>query len=251
MITKSDWDTIQHELLDVDQQKPAGQPPTVEEMLAYTRGELTPSDEERVRRLLVLHPELAHALTAPFPDDDAKPGDADHLPAEELTRRWTELQRGLHGSGDDVVQFWRRAAAAVAAMLVLAIAGLLGQARWSAHRLQTELSKPRAASEYVVLMPDGQRGHAPQPVKLSPDADATMIVAPLVGPPSLDAYQLQIVDEKGGVLWTSGRLRLRDDDTFAILVPRAFLKPGRHKVVLYGLDGSREEQLATYSLRVP
>ncbi|HEV7919222.1 MAG TPA: hypothetical protein VGR02_00380 [Thermoanaerobaculia bacterium] len=251
MITKSDWDTIQHELLDVDQQHPLGDPPTVEEMLAYTRGELSPEDEERVRRLLVLHPELAHALTAPLPEEDAAPGEDGHLPPEELTRRWTELRRSIHGDGGSVVQFWRRASLAIAAALVLAIGGLLGQARWSAHRLQAELARPRAASEYVVLMPDGQRGRPHRPVRLAPNADSTMLVAPLVGSESMDGYRLRIRNESGAVIWTSEPLHLRDDDTFAILVPRAFLKSGKHQVVLYGIDGTREEQLATYSLTVP
>jgi hypothetical protein len=253
MITKSDWDTIQHELLEADQQQGGGgEPPAVDEMLAYTRGELAPEDEERVRRLLVSYPELAHALTAPFPEDDAMPGDADYLPPEELGRRYAELRRGIRGEGGTVVQFWRRTSAAIAAALVLALGGLLAQAQWAAHRLRVELAKPRAASEYVVLMPDGgQRGRPHRPVTLAPNADSTMIVAPLVGPAVMDGYRLEIKNEQRGVVWTSGPLHLRDDDTFAILVPRAFLGPGKYQVVLYGIDGAREDELATYSLAVP
>jgi hypothetical protein len=252
MITKSDWQTIQQELLDGNQE-PLGDPPTAEEMLAYMRGELAPNDEERVRRLLVCYPELAHALTAPFPEDDAMPGDADYLGPEELTRRWMELRRRIEGRADGgtVVQFWRRTTAAIAAALVLAIGGLLVQAQWTAQRLRVELAKPRVPSEEILLLPDGQRGLPGGTPTVSENAESVLLVTPLVGAVSPREYRLAMVDETGHVLWTSPPLRERNNDTFAILVPRAFLKRGKHQVVLYGVDGSRQEELARYSLRVP
>jgi hypothetical protein len=252
MITKSDWQTIQHRLLEVDHD-PLGEPPAVEEMLAYARGELATRDEERVRRLLVVYPELAHALTAPFPEDDAMPGDVDYLGEEEITRRWLELRSRIQGGGDrtNVVQFWRRATAAVAAALVLALGGLLGQAQWDAHRLRVEVNKPRAASESVLLYPVGQRGRPSGIPTLATNGESTLLVLPLVGPASFPEYRLDIAAEDGRVLWTSSALRIRDDDTFTILVPHAFLRSGKYRVTLYGIDGSREDLVEIYPLRVP
>lgn len=249
MITKADWDTIQHELFEVDQQS-LGDPPTVEEMLAYARGELAPRDEERIRRLLVDYPELAHALTAPFPEDDAMPGDAGYLSDDEITSRFMDFRAALPEADADpnAVRFWRRWTAAIAAMLALVVAGTI----FEVHRLRVALRAPQATSAEIVLSPDGQRGRPMLPPKLATMADSTLLVLPLVGPASFVEFRLEIATEGGEVAWRSSTLRVVDnDDTLTILLPRAFLRPGKYKVLLYGLDGTHEEQLATYPLRVP
>ena len=64
MIT-NEWD----EALDAwieDERERLGGPPTPEEVVAYTRGELSDADAERVRALLVYYPELTSLL---IPDE--------------------------------------------------------------------------------------------------------------------------------------------------------------------------------------
>src|SRR5687767_1942442 len=121
MIRKSDWQAIQEEMIAADRQQ-LGEPPTAEEMLAYTRGELSPEQEARVRQLLVSYPELVHTLTALFPTDDD-----DSLSRDEVSKRWTSFRSQIHGKetrGGKVLQFWR-ASTALAAGLALVFGGLL------------------------------------------------------------------------------------------------------------------------------
>ncbi len=141
----------------------------------------------------------------------------------------------------------------MAAALVLAFGGLLWQMR-STSRLAKELGEPRVASEEQLLLPDGRRGSGDGMATLSAEGDSYLLVIPLIGGAQFAHDRLQIVDldtNPQRTLWSSPPLQPRANDTFAILVPRAFLRPGRYQVVLFGVDGAREERLAGYSLRVP
>jgi len=100
-------------------------------------------------------------------------------------------------------------------------------------------------------MPEGSRGPAVSMPETTTGGDSTLLVAPLVGGREFTGYRMELQDEEGKTRWKSAPLQLRDDDSFSILLPRAFLRPGKYKVLLYGLDGAHEEQLATYPLRVP
>src|SRR5688500_16910631 len=96
MITKSDWQAV-HQEMTAEERRKLGEPPTTEEMLAYSHGELSAENVERVKAWLVCNPDMARALMEPFPSDDAKPGDADFLSEEELSKRWASLQQSIHG----------------------------------------------------------------------------------------------------------------------------------------------------------
>jgi len=238
-----------------------GEPPTAEELLAYRRGELSVAEEARVRELLVCYPELARALTVPFPVEGAAPGDPDFLTDAEFATHWASLQKRVHDEDAvatrpeeaRVLQFWRRASTALAAALLLAFGGLLWQAQ-SRARLAKELGDPRVTSEEQLLLPDGQRGGGDGSLTLAAEGDSFLLIAPLVGGSQFPRYRLEIVDlstTPPRALWSSTALHRRFNDTFAILVPRPFLKPGRYQIVLSGVDGAHEERLATYTLRVP
>src|SRR5688572_17069965 len=113
MNTKSDWDAVRQQLM-ADERRRVELPPTSEEMLAYTRGELSAEEEERMRERLVCYPELVRTLTEAFPDEDPRPGDAGYVSDEEMTRRWAEIQsRVRHNppTGGRVLQFTRAFAA--------------------------------------------------------------------------------------------------------------------------------------------
>jgi hypothetical protein len=64
MIT-NDWDEALDAWVEQERERLGG-PPTPKEVVAYTRGELTDTDAERVRALLVYYPELTSLLV---PDD--------------------------------------------------------------------------------------------------------------------------------------------------------------------------------------
>jgi hypothetical protein len=211
-------------------------PPTAEEMLAYMRGELSAADEEWVRERLIGYPELVRTLTAPFPEA-AEPGDPDYLSDAEFASRWNR-------NPGRVLQFWP-AFGAIAATLAVVFAALFVRER-------AELSRPRAASEYQALLPDGQRGSGDKPMTVTATGDSYLFVVAVIGQPAFDDFRLQIVDaaKPEEPLWKSRTLRRGPNDTFTILVPRAFLKPGKYQVVLDGVSGARQERVATYTFRV-
>ncbi|MBV9494120.1 MAG: hypothetical protein JOZ54_07735 [Acidobacteria bacterium] len=246
-MTTPNWQIIRNELLEM-QDEPLTLPAT-EEFFAYAEGKLPPADEERVRRALVAYPELAMALATPFPEDDAKPGAVDYLSPEELDLRWRELHDRIDDSAQtaNVLQFWRRSAMSIAAMLVAAFGGLIGET----YFLHLARTVPRVPATSILLMPEGSRGPAVSMPETTTGGDSTLLVAPLVGGREFTGYRMELQDEEGKTRWKSAPLQLRDDDSFSILLPRAFLRPGKYKVLLYGLDGAHEEQLATYPLRVP
>jgi hypothetical protein len=244
MIRKSDWDAVEEELMNEERRK-LGDPSTAEEMLAYTRGELSPEQEERVREVLVCRPDLAEALTKPFPEDDAQPGDPGYLSEAELDKQWARLQRKIGHPADPIrIDHWRNASFALAAALVLALGGML----WLAQARRAD--EPRVLSGGQLLMPDGRRGGStPGPV-LSFDGESQVVSVSLIGQQEFPAYRLELVDSSGRRKWASGVLKPRSDDTFGILLPRT-LKPGEYRIVLYGVDGERSERLNAYAFVVP
>ena len=240
MIRKAEWQTIYDELVAAHgEQTPP--PPTVDEMFAYIEGRLSKVDEERVRNLLVCHPDLARALVTTIPEDDAS-----ELSDADVERQWNALQPRIDRSDDNVVQFWRVFGAIAAALAVVA-AGFL----W---RAESELRRPRVAPEQQLLLPDGQRGNGDASAVISSDGESFLLIAPLINEQPFNVYQLEINDVATSPvrsLWTSGPLHRPANDAFAVLVPRSFLAPGRYQLVLYGVDGSRRQLLTTFTLRVP
>lgn len=221
MITKSDLEAVLAEMNAEDRAR-LGEPPTAEEMLAYRNGELSAEEEARVRALLVCYPELARALVTPF--------EPEHR----------------------VLQF-RHAWTALAAALALLFGALFWHAESNARRLANELSTPRV-SDFELLMPDGQRGPGEASATLTAQGESFLLGVPLINEPNFDTYRLEIADTAATAprtLWSSGPLHRGANDTFAILVPRAFLPPGKYAVVLHGVSGARDERLTSYAFRVP
>src|ERR1700741_4242120 len=102
MMNRSDWQAVR-EVFIPDDRPNLGEPPTVDELLAYERGELSREDAERVQQLLVAYPELARAYATPFPSDDDGA-----LPDEVIDRQWNAFRAvTVSGSGGRVLYFWR------------------------------------------------------------------------------------------------------------------------------------------------
>lgn len=225
----------------------ANAPPTAEEMLAYSRGELSPDEEARVQQRLVDHPDLVRTMTEPFPTEGAEPGDPDYLSDEDFAVHWAAMQKRMqreppaeHGR---VLQFWRYSAAVAAT-----VAAVLGAMLW---QLNARLAQPRVVWEQQILFPDGRRGPGTDAVTLTAKGESVLLILPLIGQRDYDRYRIEVVDAASDrAIWSSSAER-PEDDAFAILVPRRFLKPGAYRVAIYGVSGASEERLATYSLRAP
>jgi hypothetical protein len=90
------------------------------------------------------------------------------------------------------------------------------------------------------------------PTPLATRTDSFLLIAPLINQPRFAAYRVDILTldvEPARVLWSSTGLRRRDNDTFELLVPRAFLNPGRYQLVIYGVRGSIADRLARFTFR--
>jgi hypothetical protein len=247
MNTKSDWRTVNEQLMNDDRRKL--EPPTAEEMLAYTRGELSPEDEQRVRERLVCYPDLVRTLTEPFPDEGAEPGDRDYIPDEEYASHWDALQPRLRRSKRSTqgrrLQFWRTSAALAAALAVA-----LGLGWW--------LSLPGAASPRIVeqtesLMPDGRRGGSGTTGLVQKRGDSSLLVVPLINPRDYVEYRLELIRVKNNrTLWRSGVTRPRQDGPYAgfsVLIPNEIVDRGEYRIVVHGVAGKTERPVASYPVR--
>jgi len=244
MITKSEWQTINEDLMSEERRR-FGEPPTFEEVLKYLHGELSGAEEESVRERLACYPDLVRTITASFPDEAAQPGDDDFVTDAEFARHWSKIQTKMHRR---VSQFWP-IFGAIAATVAVVLGALLVRTQ---TELRNERMQPRVAWDQQILLPDGQRGGGETAATLTAKGKSFLLVVPIVAP-SFDDYRLDIVgaQDPDHALWRSPILQRGDNEAFEILVPRAFLKPGKYAVLLIGVNGARQEQVASYSIRVP
>lgn len=248
MITKSDWQAVYDEMMAEDRSK-LGPPPAAEEMLAYSRGELSTEEAGRVRALLVCYPDLARALTEPFPADDAKPGDPGFLSQDELTQRFASLQKSIHGSEtrpaarpEGRVLPFRTAWLAMAAAVALVFAGLYV---WT----ESKSAQTRAIQVEYLEPADGQRGVGGEGRVLSPNGDVVFVLS-MSDPRPFDTYRVVMTAvANDGRVQTVERVPLKGD-ALSVLVPGAFLKPGKYQIVAYGVDDGNKELLGNYVVRV-
>lgn len=250
MITKSDWQAV-HQEMTADQRRKLGEPPTTEEMLAYGRGELSANDAERVRAWLVFNPEMARALTQPFPEDDAQPGDPDFLSEAELAKRWASLQQRIHGADaiaprreGRVLQFspvWT----ALAAALALVFGGLFWQAKTELLRIT---NAPQAAQTYLLVSDHQRGGDGPPELAVQEDFVTLLASLPDVG---FEKYRVTITDTSSVSprRWTD-KPRSASNGILSVLVSHAYLKPGRYEIVVDGLAEGREERIDSFKINV-
>lgn len=239
MMNQSDWQAVR-DVLTADDRTKLGEPPTVDELLAYERGELSRENAERVQQLLVAYPELARAYATPFPaeDDDA-------LPDEVIDRQWKAFRvANVTRSGGRVLQFWR-GTTAIAAMVAVGFGAML----WHAH---IEELQPRVLPDTVELTPGGGRGLPGQgPTRIIVSGNSVLIGFSLVGPIDYELYRLELVNnDSQKVIWTSEPLRTKSNRTFYVEFPSRILPDGTYEVAAYGLRGNAQEPVATYSIDV-
>lgn len=252
-MNQSDWQAVRDALI-ADDRANLGEPPTVDELLAYERGGLSKEDAERVQQLLVAYPELARAYATPFPSDDAQPGDSDYLAGDVIDRQWHAFRAGNGSraanfasgvSKGRVLQFWPSVVAGIAAAVAIVFGAMLWHAR-------TELLRPHVLPEAAILTPDGRRGGTEQPqAAITPTGDSLLLVVSLVGPTDYETYRLELVSsESHKRLWSSEPLRATISNSFNVAVPSRTLPAGTYQVIAYGLRGNAQEQVATYTIGI-
>lgn len=255
MTNKSDWQDANRELLEQQRQK-LGDPPTAEELLAYRNGELSESEAERIRDLLVAYPDLARLYATPFPEE------GDPVAEEQLRNGWTTLQRRLGNRKDPTaradaeaqrgrVLFRRYAPTTIAAMLALVFFGLYVHAESRARYYAEQGKLPRILGAPQQLDPGGRRG-PDSSTMLRKDGEAYFLEPRLMNQVRHPHYRVDLQDSRGTVLWTNNSARPDDDDAFQIVVPHAFLQPGEeYALKIFGLDGKASTEVGEYGLAVP
>jgi hypothetical protein len=236
MIDRNDWQAV-HDAMIADDRAKLGAPPTVNELLAYERGELSKEDADRVQQLLIAYPELARAYATPFPSDDA------NLPEDVIDRQWQAFRRTVHPPGR-VLPFWR-ASAAIAAMLAVVLGAMLWQTR-------KDMLQPHIVLEPHILTPDGVRGLGSEPnYTLTPVGGPLLVVVSLIGSSDYDMYRLELVDaDSHRRIWSSEPLRAPASSSFDVEIPSRALAPGTYRIIAWGLRGSAQERVATYTIEV-
>ena len=252
MTDKSEWQEANRELLAEARGK-FGAPPTAEEMLAYSRGELPESEEERVRELLVAYPELARMYSEPFPDEP-QPGDPDYLTGEQVAARFKALRPAAvpeRAARRGRPVFFSYVPTAIAAVLALVFFGLFVQAERRARYYAQQGQTPRMLATPQELDPDGNRGPSAATM-LRRDGEAYLLKPRLINQVRHPHYQLELRDASGKVLWANKTAQPDEDDAFQLVVPHSFLREGEtYRLSIYGVDGETREEVGSYALRVP
>jgi len=258
MTNKSEWQEANRQAM-AEQRENLGAPPTAEEMLAYSRGEMSETEEERIRDLLVAYPEVARIYGAPFPED----GDA--VSEEELQAGWTALQSRMGGARGPVTKapvarvevphrrfaLRRYMPTSIAAALALLFFGLFVQAESRARDHERASRLPRVLGAPQELEPGGARG-AGAPTTLHKDGEAYLLKPRLINAIRHPHYQLELHDSAGSVVWTNKSAQPDEDDAFQIVIPHDFLRPGRtYQLQVFGVDGGTRAAVASYDLAVP
>jgi len=237
--------------------------PSTEELVRYHERTLDPEQAEGVREHLALCPECAQRgldlagfvqVGQAVVDDDLC---AAARPPEWAATRQALVRKGLlaqRGARRRVIELLRppRLAYAMAAVFFLASVTL---SFWivTVHRTLDDLARPRANVQLVDLFPQGaatQRDpSAPQPGNAAAPEDSLVLILNLLDPGSYPGYGVEIADPNGQVIWTSDTLARSAAGDFTVLVSRRRLPAERYLVRLYGIDGSRKDPLADYTLR--
>jgi hypothetical protein len=233
MIRKTEWNDACRDVIAEGRKRI--EPPTVEDVEALYRGELSDDEADRVREQLAYYPEMAAAMTDEQLAADLAAADAQESPVTAPVP--FPAQRRFP---------WLGIAASI--IVVLALSGIYLKFRHqgSSRHVLTRVLDADGPSR-------GTRGPAGEqtPAQLSTEAD--YLLKPAFRPTrSFDEYRLELVDlgtSPPRLKWTRSGVQRAPDGTFPAELSTEDLEPGLYELVLYGVDGGRSDRLATYTIR--
>lgn len=256
MATKSDWEAVYRDVVARGRERI--DPPEPEALVAYSRGELPEDEAEKVRQALAYYPDLALLLV-----DHRRllPNEAQYLSDAQIAADWEALQRRLSEPApapppqpqpqpevQEPTQFPQPAMRvwqwAIAASLLFCLS-LAGVSLWAIM----ELRRPRV-TERIVLHDDrtrGGTGAAVNAVQLQPGTKYVVVTLALADNTREGTYRVEIVDHAvtpPKVVWSSPITR-GADGSFAIEVPRSFLRSQRYRANLYVRE--EDQPIGTYA----
>jgi hypothetical protein len=221
MVNRGEWEAAYRDVLERGRER-AGDPPTPEELVAWSRGKLPENEAERIRELLAYYPDLAQALAE---GDAAADDEPPILTREHLATDWELLQERMSptvrphvaAAASSTMSSDRRIWLIAALIPTFLFAGLWVQSRLTIRTLQQQLVQPRTNLERVVLLENMTRGgSAATPVKLQDSTGYVLLTLTVVNAVKADAFH----------------------------VPRSFLTSRTYAVDLY----ADKRQIGTYDL---
>ncbi len=257
MTSKSEWQEANRELI-AERRRALGDPPTAEELLAFSRGELSECEEERIRDLIAAYPQLARMYNEPFPEE------GDEVTEGEMRASWEALQQRLGRRSDPAsareeaqrgrVVIMRYVPTAVAAALAIVFFGLFVRAEKRARFFAEESTRPRVLGIEQQLDPDANRGPEAATV-LQMDGEVYLLKPSLITQIDYPHYQLELRDAKDAILYENRDAKpLLENQTkmFRIIVPHALFEPGEtYQLRIFGLDGGSRREIGVYHVSAP
>lgn len=254
MTKKSEWQDA-NRALQAEDRRTLGDPPTAEEMLAYSKGELSGNEAERIQDLLVAYPELARMYGTPFPEP--QPGDSDAVSEAEIAAGWNAFQQRLAvpsavpqraraETERGVLPFRRYIVTSIAAAVALVFCGLYIQTE---RRAQGPL--PVIVGEQQELEPGGTRGGGTL-TTLHRDGNAYSVKLQLFNQVRHPYYRIELLDVSGRAIWEAASVQPDRYNAFHLAIPHAFLRSGQtYRLVVYGINGDTSTEAAVYPFAVP
>lgn len=246
MISREDWQTARDEMIAEGRQR--YEPPTVEEVEKLFKGELGEAEADRVRNLLTYYPEMARAMTMPFPEEAEGV-----LTAEETEAGLAEIRRRAKLPPARLPRRRRTPSRPLALAAGIAVAvGIAGVAFWRSQLSQHE-------GVIKILYADGERGglHRPRgpyeqaPIELETKTD--YILKPVFRPShAYREYRLELFDLNAAAprsVWSRSGVEREADGSYQAELSTKNFPPGRYRLVLYGVDEA-PVPLAVYTIRL-
>lgn len=240
--------------------------PSPEDLHGYQAGDLEREHADRVLRHLAACPECTRTVLdmETFPEVELV-DKSRGLTAADVAERWARFEERLQQEAppasetpDLVARIvswlsipWHSlsfARAAVAVLLVVTV-GL----SWTLLSRRQPVENPLINLALVELAPlavSGQRGEAPV-VRLAAEAQGVVLTLALLDSRTFPAYAIEVIAEAtGDSVWQSRELRRSFEGIFTVQLPRRLLSAGTYRIGLRGIDGDREEPLASYRLEL-
>jgi hypothetical protein len=254
MVEHKEWETAYRETIEHGRAH-IGEPPTPEELVAWSRGELPESEEERMRERLAWYPDLAAALAE---DDEAVEDESSILTREQVATDWELIQQRMTSPVSPHLAAqasaprparWNRWTTVVPVLTTLVFAGLFAQSRFTIDALRDELEKPKESVERIELHSTVPRGPvSARPITLQPSTKHLVLVLNVEEDLRANAFRVEMRDleaEPPSTVWRSSITR-GSDGTFSIEIPRAFLTSRTYQIDLF--TNTRDEPIAIYPI---